>query len=58
MRIGIEYTAAIAQSAGIGRFTRGLVSALLDLDQYNQYVLFYAQGRVRARPALFPTIGQ
>ena len=54
MRIGVEYTAAIAQSAGIGRFTRGLVSALLDLDQYNQYVLFYAQGRVRARPPLFP----
>lgn len=31
MRIGIEYTAAIAQHAGIGRYTRSLVAALADL---------------------------
>jgi glycosyltransferase involved in cell wall biosynthesis len=32
MRIGIDYTAAVNQGAGIGRYTRQLVQALLDLD--------------------------
>lgn len=31
MHIGIDYTAAILQGAGIGRYTRGLVDALLPL---------------------------
>lgn len=31
MRIAIDYTAAIAQRAGIGRYTRSLVAALADL---------------------------
>jgi glycosyltransferase involved in cell wall biosynthesis len=54
MRIGIDYTAAITQSAGIGRFTRGLVGALAEVDRENEYVLFYAQGRKPARGPLFP----
>ncbi len=31
MKIGIDYTAAVLQGAGIGRYTRGLVDALLPL---------------------------
>ncbi len=31
MHIGIDYTAAVLQGAGIGRYTRGLVDALLPL---------------------------
>ena len=42
MRIGIDYTAAINQTAGIGRFVRGLVRAVTALDQVNQYVLVHA----------------
>ena len=49
MRIGIDYTAAVCQGAGIGRYTRQLVSALLDLDAENQYVLLAAAGRGTSR---------
>ncbi|MHB0858259.1 MAG: glycosyltransferase family 4 protein [Anaerolineae bacterium] len=41
-RVGIDYTAAIRQSAGIGRYTRGLVRALAELDHESSYVLFSA----------------
>ncbi|MGC8786841.1 MAG: glycosyltransferase family 4 protein [Anaerolineae bacterium] len=46
MRIGIDYTSAVHQGAGIGRYTRQLVTALLELDQQNEYVLLVA-GRAR-----------
>jgi len=42
MRIGIDYTAAAHQGAGIGRYTRGLVAALTRLDEENEYRLFVA----------------
>jgi glycosyltransferase involved in cell wall biosynthesis len=43
VRIGIDYTAGVNQSAGIGRFVRGLVGGLTELDQTNQYVLLHAK---------------
>jgi glycosyltransferase involved in cell wall biosynthesis len=47
-RIGIDYTAAARQRAGIGRYTRELVAALLALEipeeRAHQYVLFAATG--------------
>lgn len=42
MRIGIDYTAAVRQGAGIGRYTRNLVGALAETDATNEYVLFSA----------------
>ena len=39
MRIAIDYTPAMRQGAGIGRYTRGLVAALAELDRSNEYVL-------------------
>ena len=42
MRIGIDYTAAVRQRAGIGRLTRGLIGALPALDTENEYRLFVA----------------
>ena len=39
MKIGIDYTAALKQSGGIGRYTRGLIKALAQLDQTNSYTL-------------------
>lgn len=43
VRIAIDYTAALNQSGGIGRFVRDLVQALADLDAENQYVLLHAR---------------
>lgn len=42
MKIGIDYTAALKQSGGIGRYTRGLITALAELDRQNQYLLMHA----------------
>jgi glycosyltransferase involved in cell wall biosynthesis len=39
MRITIDYTPAVHQRAGIGRYTRGLIRALGRLDTNNQYKL-------------------
>nr|MBC7244916.1 glycosyltransferase family 4 protein [Chloroflexota bacterium] len=44
MRIGIDYTSAVHQGAGIGRYTRQLVEALLELDAQNEYTLLTAGG--------------
>ncbi len=44
MRIGIDYTAAARQRAGIGRYTRELVTSLLRVDESHEYVIFAAIG--------------
>jgi glycosyltransferase involved in cell wall biosynthesis len=44
MQIGIDYTSAVRQRAGIGRYTRELVTALLRLASPHQYVIFAATG--------------
>lgn len=44
MHIGIDFTPGVTLGAGIGRYTRGLVQALFDLDQENEYVLFATPG--------------
>lgn len=44
MHIAIDYTAAVRQGAGIGRYTRGLIRALSELDTQNLYTLFVAGG--------------
>ncbi|MBS3784715.1 MAG: glycosyltransferase family 4 protein [Anaerolineae bacterium] len=44
MRIGIDYTSAVRQRAGIGRYTRELVTALLTLDTSHHYTIFAATG--------------
>lgn len=44
MRVGIDYTAAAWQGAGIGRYTRELVRAILAHGTQHRYTLFYAAG--------------
>lgn len=39
MKIGIDYTAALKQSGGIGRYTRGLITTLARLDRQYDYTL-------------------
>lgn len=47
MRIGIDYTPAALQGAGIGRYTRGLVDALLPLlGGDDRVVLFVPRGEL------------
>lgn len=53
MRIGIDYTSAAQQGAGIGRLTRNLVRALAGIDGTNQYTLL-VQGRESAHPPETP----
>ncbi|MDP2726576.1 MAG: glycosyltransferase family 1 protein [Dehalococcoidia bacterium] len=45
MHIGIDYTSAVRQGAGIGRLTRGLVQGLAQIDRENRYSLV-VQGAV------------
>lgn len=41
LKIGIDYTAALKQGGGIGRYTRGLITTLAQLDQQHRYLLLY-----------------
>jgi glycosyltransferase involved in cell wall biosynthesis len=43
-QIGIDYTSAARQQAGIGRYTRELVRTLLNMACAHQYVIFAAVG--------------
>jgi glycosyltransferase involved in cell wall biosynthesis len=42
MKIGIAYTSAVWQGAGIGRYTRELIRAVVSQSRSFEYVLFYA----------------
>ncbi|MBC8076612.1 MAG: glycosyltransferase, partial [Chloroflexales bacterium] len=53
MVIGIDYTAAAWQGAGIGRHTRGLVRAVVGRGGQHQYRLFFA---ARGLPPASPYI--
>lgn len=44
MHIGVDYTAAAWQGAGIGRYTRELMRAAVGLDARVRYTFFYAAG--------------
>lgn len=50
MRIGIDYTAAVRQRAGIGRYARSLIRALARRDHENDYVLLSAGKEPDAEP--------
>lgn len=49
--IGIDYTAALTQRGGIGRYTRELISALAQEDRDTLYRLFAAGFSVSALPS-------
>src|SRR3954451_13717744 len=53
LRIAIDYTSAVNQNAGIGRFVRGLVDAVTTLDTSDSFLLMHAApnpGRVARYP--------
>ena len=56
MRIGIDYTSAAHQGAGIGRLTRSVVRALAEIDHENEYTLLI-QGRELPYPLSLPSAG-
>lgn len=49
MRILVDYTSGIAQNAGIGRYTRNLVDALLRIDHADSFTLFSADRPLSSR---------
>ena len=49
-RIGIDYTSALSQGGGIGRYTRELIAALAAFDAQTPYVLFAAGQRASTLP--------
>ncbi|MBF6591371.1 MAG: glycosyltransferase family 4 protein [Ktedonobacterales bacterium] len=49
MRIAIDYTSALAQSAGIGRYTRGLTAALARVDTTDELVLYSSEAPARGQ---------
>ncbi|MBN1992818.1 MAG: glycosyltransferase family 4 protein [Anaerolineae bacterium] len=53
MNISIDYTAALKQSGGIGRYARGLITTLAQLDQQNRYTLLAAADAPRAGLQVF-----
>jgi glycosyltransferase involved in cell wall biosynthesis len=55
MIVGVDYTAAAWQGAGIGRYTRELLRAAVGLDRGISYKLFYAAGGL---PPALPFVGQ
>lgn len=48
MLIGIDYTAAARQRAGIGRYTREMITALLNMESAHEYAIFAATGGLEA----------
>jgi len=54
MRVGIDYTAAVHQGAGIGRYTRALIAALTHLDRSTEYRLVVAGRGGRYGQARWP----
>src|SRR5437763_4401422 len=54
LRIAIDYTSAVNQTAGIGRFVRGLVNSVTALDRTDSFLLLHAApnpGRVVTYPS-------
>src|SRR4051794_29436870 len=54
LRIAIDYTSAVNQSAGIGRFVRGIVNSVTALDTTDSFLLMHAApnpGRVPTYPS-------
>lgn len=51
MKIGIDYTPALHQGGGIGRYTRELVRAIVAQGPQHEYRLFYAAGGQPTQPA-------
>src|SRR3569832_802031 len=52
MRVAIDNTAAVNQTAGIGRFVRALDGALAAIDQVTQYLLVHATPNGAGLPIL------
>jgi glycosyltransferase involved in cell wall biosynthesis len=51
MRVAIDFTCALTQIAGIGRFIRGLVGGLVQCFPEEEFVLFYTARRAVPLPA-------
>ncbi len=56
MRVGVDYTPGVNQRGGIGRYTRELFRALIELDQSDEFVLYFNHARGQRPAPLFPSV--
>lgn len=56
MRIAIDYTPALRQGAGIGRYTRGLVDGLRTVAAAHEITLVVAADAVTGPPGMLPAL--
>jgi len=56
MRVAIDYTPAVNQRGGIGRYTRELFRALIRLDQQDEFVVYYSHPRGQRPAPTFPGV--
>lgn len=52
LHIVVDFSAALHQGAGIGRYTRGLIQAVLARDRVNRYTLLHTRAAPEARRRL------
>ena len=57
LTIGIDFTSAARERAGIGRYARELIRALARIDLDNRYILFVPRD-VEYPPAELPRMGR
>jgi glycosyltransferase involved in cell wall biosynthesis len=58
VRIAIDYTPAVWQGAGIGRYTRELVAAIVAQGGGHEYRLFFAAGWPGTQPPFAAALGE
>lgn len=53
MKIGIDISQSIYEGTGVAEYVRRLVDSLLELDNTNEYILFYSNHRIRLEEGSF-----
>src|SRR5262245_38453604 len=54
MKIAIDVSLAVGESAGVGTYTQGLLEGLAAIDPDNEYVLYSYLGFPPSPPSVFP----
>lgn len=58
MKLGLDVSQIVYKGTGVGRFTEGLVKAILDYDQTNKWTFFFSGFRLKLDPRIKQTINQ
>ena len=52
MKVGIDISQIVYEGTGVSRFTKGLVNAILDFDQKNEWTFFFSSFRINLDPVI------